>query len=109
MSDLPLPARRGRMVRIRARDMARQSLRRGLARSRAGGLRNLRLWIPMRLSLVLLAPLFVIALPILWLVLARRGPRPWRAIRAVIGLLTALPGTLIDVERRGRHVRIHLV
>jgi len=97
------------MVRIRARDMARESLRRGLARSRGGGPRNLRLCIPMRLGLVLLAPLFVITLPILWLVLARRGPGPWRAIRAVIGLLTALPGTLIDVETRGRHVRIHLI
>jgi hypothetical protein len=90
------------------RDLARQNLRRGMAESRFAGLRDLRLWIPMRLGLVLLSPLLLISLPILWMALGRRRLSPWRGIRALIGLLVALPGTRIDVESRGRRVRIDL-
>jgi hypothetical protein len=79
-----------------------------MTQGRFAGPRDLRLWIPMRLGLVLLAPLLLISLPILWLALGRRRLSPWRAIRALIGLLIALPGTRIDVESRGRRVRIDL-
>lgn len=109
MTDLRLPARRGSAVKARMRALASQRFERGVAQSRFAGPRDLRLWIPMRLGLVLLGPLVLISLPILWLFLGRRGLTPWRAMQALFGLLIALPGTRIDVESRGRRVRIHLI
>jgi len=69
---------------------------------------RVRLWLPVSLLVVLLAPLAVVALPILAAVMKRRRIRPARTLLAAAQVLFALGGTLVEVEAPHASVRIRL-
>jgi hypothetical protein len=59
----------------------------------------IRLWLPLFLFWLLLIPLFLLTLPILLLACLIFGIRFWRSIAAVMGILAAMRGTEVNVER----------
>jgi hypothetical protein len=78
--------------------------------ARAGQARRvvLRLWLPLTPVLLLLAPLPVLAIPLLYLL---PGPRVnWAAAVFILGdLLLALGGTDVLVDARQAHVRLKIL
>lgn len=86
------------------------SRRRWSARSLARGAprRSLRLWLPVTPIAVILAPFALLAIPILRLALARRGLSPWRAVLGFGALLTALSGTIVEVDSPAAQIRIRI-
>ena len=67
----------------------------------------IRLWLPLTLLWIVLAPFALVAAPALMLAPGR--PSPYRTVWAVGRLLLALSGTLIDVESPAAVIRIHIV
>jgi len=68
-----------------------------------------RLWLPLTVIALLLAPFAVMAAPLLYLV-----PRPWRGrplpvVLAIGRVLLALGGTEVDVRTRDAIVRLKIV
>lgn len=70
--------------------------------------RSLRLWLPLTSIAVILAPFALLAIPILQLALARRGLSPWRAVLGFGALLTALSGTIVEVDSPAAQIRIRI-
>ena len=93
--------RRERKVWGRAPDNAGNSGR--------GKRRTVRLWVPMALIWLLLAPFGLIALPFLVLASARYGVAPAAALWRAGAVLAALSGTEVTVQSGGADVRIKLV
>jgi hypothetical protein len=60
---------------------------------------HLRLWLPLFLLWLLLLPLVLILLPIAVVVMARADRHPVRTITALLGVLSAISGSMIDIER----------
>lgn len=82
-----------------------------LRRRRAGGGlgRGLRLWLPLFLVWLLLAPLVLVLLPIAILACLALRVAPLRAGAALWGCLAALRGTRVEIEtaRNAIHLTIH--
>lgn len=76
---------------------------------RPRGRRPIRLWLPMFLIWLLLAPLAILLSPfiVLWMVVCRLNP--FRAIGAILSLLSALSGTRVEVRSPDAFVNIRLV
>lgn len=70
--------------------------------------RAIGLWLPVTPLAVMFAPLALLAAPLLQLVLARRGFSPWRAVLDFGALLTALSGTIIEVDSPSVRIRIRI-
>jgi uncharacterized protein YqgC (DUF456 family) len=70
--------------------------------------RNIGLWIPVTPLAILLAPLALIAMPFAELAFARRRYSPWRAMLAIGVLLTAMSGTVIEVETPRARIGIRI-
>jgi hypothetical protein len=67
---------------------------------------TLRLWLPVSIPLLLLAPFAALALPVLWLV-APLGRRNWApALFSIGAVLMALHGTRVEV--RASHLNLSL-
>jgi hypothetical protein len=84
-------------------------LRRVTQRVEAPRRPEVRLWLPMLLIWLLLAPFVILLSPLLLLGLAMVGLNPFRALAALLGLLAALGGTQIEVDTPDALVNIHLV
>jgi hypothetical protein len=69
----------------------------------------IRLWLPMVLVWLLLLPFAVLLAPFLALWMIIRRMNPFRAMGALLGLLTALSGTRIEVDSPSAFVNIRLV
>jgi hypothetical protein len=68
----------------------------------------LRLWLPVSLLFILLAPFAIAAIPVLWLI-APLGRRDWAgAVFTVGAALLALHGTRIDVRTTDLNLSIEL-
>lgn len=69
----------------------------------------LRLWLPVSLLALLLAPLALVALPLLAVVLRPRHVSPVAALCATVAVLFALSGTLVEVEAPEALIRLRLI
>lgn len=76
---------------------------------RPRGRRPIRLWLPMFLIWLLLAPLVILAAPFaaLWMLACRLNP--FRVMGALLGMLTALSGARVEVDSPSAFVNIRLV
>jgi hypothetical protein len=68
-----------------------------------------RLWLPLTPVFVLLAPLALIAAPLLALFPVARGVSPWRTVWGFGGVLLALSGTLVDIDSPSVRLRIRIL
>jgi hypothetical protein len=75
---------------------------------RVGDGRRFRLWIPLPLVYLLLAPLLVLALPVLLVLCPRVGVSPVRLLVVAGGILAATRGTAVEVESREVSVLLHI-
>lgn len=67
-----------------------------------------RLWLPLFLVWLLLAPLLLILLPVFFLVCLALRINPFRALAAIWSVLWALGGTHIEVDTVRETVLIHI-
>lgn len=67
-----------------------------------------RIWVPLFLIWLLLAPLALLLLPIAVAACLIARINPTRALSALFGCLAALRGTHIEVDTRQRSVLIHV-
>jgi hypothetical protein len=67
---------------------------------RVGDGRRFRLWIPLPLVYLLLAPFLVLALPVLVVLCQRAGVDPIRSLAVAGRILAATRGTAVEVESR---------
>ena len=72
------------------------------------GGRRFRLWLPLFLFWLLILPFAVVTLPIVALVLALLGYRPFRLFAAYWSLLCAIPGSHLEVNDRRGFVFLHV-
>jgi hypothetical protein len=72
---------------------------------------RLRLWLPLTLMFLVLAPFALLLAPFVWLAVPRgcRPSNPYAAAIALGGLLVSLGGTVIDVDTQGARVLIRIV
>ena len=70
---------------------------------------GLRLWIPLVLLWLLLAPFALVALPFAAIAAAAYRVNPWRAGAVLAGLACALTGTRIEVESAEASVLVHIL
>ncbi|MDE2466866.1 MAG: hypothetical protein KGO02_24595 [Alphaproteobacteria bacterium] len=70
---------------------------------------HMRLWLPLFLLWLLVLPVGLIVLPFAIVGLAMAGIRPVRTLAAILGVLSALSGTMIDVERANSAVLIRFL
>jgi hypothetical protein len=71
--------------------------------------RNIRLWLPLFLLWLLALPVVVVILPIVAVILLAYGRNPLRHFAAYWNVLSAIPGSHIEVNgRRGQHVTMHV-
>lgn len=68
----------------------------------------LRLWLPLFLVWLLVAPFFVLLLPLILLGLALARLNPFRALAALFGLLAGLTGTQVEVDSPGAVINIRV-
>lgn len=68
-----------------------------------------RLWLPVFLLWILLAPLALLALPLLAVILMPRRVDPFAALAAGAAILFALSGTLVEVEAPEASIRLRLI
>ena len=69
-----------------------------------GGRRPIRLWIPLILIWILLAPLVVLLAPFALVAALAVGLRPFSVAAALIGRFAALSDTRVEVEAPGARV-----
>lgn len=69
----------------------------------------IRLWLPLTVLFLLLAPFALLLTPILYLVPRPRGLSPLAAVLAVGAFLLALGGTDVDVRTHDAIVRLKIV
>ena len=98
------------MTALRTRTGPLAPSRRWSARSivRRTPRRSLRLWLPVTPIAVILAPFALLAIPILQLALARRGISPWRTVLGLGALLTAVSGTIVEIDSPAARIRIRI-
>lgn len=71
--------------------------------------RRIRLWLPLFLLWLLALPLLVVALPVAAVILIAYRRNPLRLFAAYWQVLSAIPGTHLEVSgRRGRSVFMHV-
>ncbi len=68
----------------------------------------IRLWLPITLLFLLLAPFAILLSPLLWLVPRNLCPRPITGVFILGAMLLSLGGTSVDVETPDALVRIRL-
>ena len=69
---------------------------------------GLRLWLPLFLLWILVAPFALLLSPLLLIGMAYLRLNPFRASAALFGLLCAFAGTRIEVESPGASVNIRI-
>lgn len=77
-------------------------------RLKQGNRFGLRLWIPLFLIWLLLAPLVLVLLPLLFVACAVARIHPFRAVAVLAGILGALAGTHIEVNDPNNQILIQL-
>jgi hypothetical protein len=71
--------------------------------------RQFRLWLPLFALWLLALPFLIVALPVVAVILAAYRRNPLRLFAAYWNLLSAIPGSLLEVNgRRGRRVSVHV-
>ena len=70
--------------------------------------RGFRLWLPLFLIWLLLAPLILIMLPVFFVVCLVSRINPFRAIAAIWCFLSALSGTHIEIDTAKDTVLVHI-
>jgi len=70
--------------------------------------RRVRLWLPLFLLWLLALPVLVVALPVVAVILIAYRRNPLRIFGAYWQVLGAIPGSHIEMNRRGRHVYLHV-
>jgi len=70
--------------------------------------RRVRLWLPLFLLWLLALPVLVVALPVVAVILIAYRRNPLRIFAAYWQVLSAIPGSHIEMNRRGRHVYLHV-
>lgn len=75
---------------------------------RVPGGHRIRLWLPLFLIWILIAPFALLLSPLILLGVAMARLNPFRALTAAFGLLAALTGTLIEVETPDAVVNIRV-
>jgi hypothetical protein len=71
--------------------------------------RDIRLWLPLFLVWILLAPLALLALPFVIAAGVIFRVNPFTAVAAVLGLLMALSGVHLEVKAPGASVLVHVI
>jgi len=69
-----------------------------IVRIREAGGRDFSLWLPLLVIWLVLAPLALIILPFFFVLLAIKRVNPAKGVAAIVGVLCALGGTVIEVE-----------
>jgi hypothetical protein len=69
---------------------------------------NVRLWLPLFLVWLLALPVAIVVLPLAAVILIAYGRNPLRLFAAYWNVLNALSGSHIDVQRRHKHVYLHV-
>jgi len=69
----------------------------------------IRLWLPLTLLFLLLAPFAVLLSPLIWLAPKPYGRHPFRTVFAFGAVLLSLGGTDVDVDAPGARVQIKIV
>jgi hypothetical protein len=70
---------------------------------------GIRLWLPLFLLWLLALPVLIVALPVVAVILVAYRRNPLRLFAAYWQLLSAIPGTHLEVSgRRGRRVYMHV-
>ncbi|MGA8259282.1 MAG: hypothetical protein WB783_03630 [Arenicellales bacterium] len=67
-----------------------------------------RLWVPLFLVWLLLAPLVLVLLPVAFVACLIARINPFRAFAAIWSCFVALRGTRIEVDTSGKSVLIHV-
>jgi hypothetical protein len=71
--------------------------------------RELRLWIPLFLLWLLLLPIALLILPVLFVVCVVVDIDPFRAVAAVLGVLSGLRDSRIQVDAAEASVFVHVI
>ncbi len=71
--------------------------------------RGLRLWLPLFLVWLLIAPFLLLLAPMIILGLGMARLNPFRALAAIFGVLAGLSGTRVEVEAPGAFVNIQIL
>jgi len=77
-------------------------------RVRAQGERPIRVWLPLILIWILLAPLLVIVVPVVMVLGALAGMNPFSAVGRLWAVFCALSGTHVEVEAPDASVFVHI-
>ena len=95
-----------------ARPVAGEARRVGPASPRelgpAGKRTVVRLWLPLTVLWILLAPFALLFAPVLALIPATRGAPPYRTALTLGVALISMSGTRVEVDTRDALVRIHI-
>jgi hypothetical protein len=70
--------------------------------------RRIRLWLPLFLLWLLALPVLIVTLPVAAVILIAYRRNPLRLFAAYWNLLSAIPGSHIEMNGRGRHVYLHV-
>jgi hypothetical protein len=70
--------------------------------------REIRLWIPLFLLWLLLLPFALLMLPVLFIVCAVVDVDPFDAVAAVLGILSGLRGSHVEVNAPDASVFVHV-
>jgi len=74
----------------------------------AGWRTGLRLWLPLFLLWLLLLPLVILALPFLFVAAVIFRIKLWRALAGTGGVLVALRGTRVEVNKTDTNISVDL-
>ena len=77
-------------------------------RIRAQGEKPIRVWLPLILIWILLAPLLVIIVPVILVLGALCGMNPFAALGRLGAVFCALSGTHVEVEAPDASVFVHI-
>ena len=70
--------------------------------------RSVRLWLPLFFVWLLALPVAIVVLPLAALVLIAYGRNPLRLFAAWWNVLSAVSGSHIEMQRRQKHVYLHV-
>lgn len=76
---------------------------------RSRGSRPIRLWLPLFLVWLLVAPIALVLSPLILLALMVCRLNPFTAVAALVGLVAAFSGTRVEVDTPGAKVNIRLI
>ena len=71
--------------------------------------RTFRLWIPLFLVWLLLLPLIILLSPFMFIACLFCRVNPWRGVRLLWQILTALADTNVEVEHRSAGMSFHIL